>query len=280
MKVSILLLTHNEAENLSRCLDVLRWCDDIAIVDSGSTDGTLEVAQKYNARILQRPFDSFASQRNFGLAEANFRYEWVLHLDADELATPAFVACLLSLEPKDGIDAYFIPSKIIFFDHWIKHAGMYPAYQVRLGRVGSLRFKQVGHGQREDLSASRIGIFDEPYLHFAFSHGFRRWLEKHVVYASAEAEELVVARRTATRHFGDLLSNDSIMRRRAAKHLSSLMPLVLRPFLRFAYIYIFRGGFLDGAAGLSYACMLAVYEANVAILAYELLKSNNATKPP
>ena len=132
MNVSILLITHNEAINLPRCLDALHWSDDIAIVDSGSTDGTLEIAQGYNARILHRSFDGFASQRNFGLAAAGFRYEWVLHLDADELVTPAFVERLLSLEPRAGIDAYFIPSKTILFDRWLKHAGMYPAYQVRL----------------------------------------------------------------------------------------------------------------------------------------------------
>src|SRR5262249_55431897 len=110
MKVSVLLLTFNEATNLRRCLDALEWCDDIAIVDSGSTDGTLEIAHGCNIRVLHRPFDDFAHQRNFGLAEAGFHNEWVLHLDADEVVTEAFVKKLAGLAPSPGIDAYDIPS--------------------------------------------------------------------------------------------------------------------------------------------------------------------------
>src|SRR5665213_1875215 len=106
MKVSVLLLTFNESRNLPRCLDALAWCDDIAIVDCGSTDGTVDIAHARNVRVLHRPFDNFASQRNFGLAEAGYQHDWVLHLDADEVVTPAFVARLLALEPEDGIDAY------------------------------------------------------------------------------------------------------------------------------------------------------------------------------
>src|ERR1700687_2869614 len=108
MKVSVLLLTFNEASNLPRCLDALSWCDDIAIVDSGSTDATVDIARDRNVRVLQNPFQDFAAQRNFGLAEGGFRHPWVLHLDADEVVTPSFVDRLLALEPKDGIDAYYV----------------------------------------------------------------------------------------------------------------------------------------------------------------------------
>lgn len=269
MKVSILLLTFNEESNLPRCLDALAWCDDIAIVDCGSTDGTLDIAVARNVHVLHRPFDNFASQRNFGLAEAGFRHDWVLHLDADEVVTPAFVARLLALEPEEGIDAYHIPSKLIVFGQWLRHAGMFPVYQVRLGRIGRLTFRQVGHGQQEDLAPGRIGLFDEPYLHYAFSHGLRRWLDKHVDYAAAEANELIGMRRVGEFRLGNLLSHDRVTRRRAAKALSSWIPLLFRPLMRFVYIYVIRCGFLDGRVGFLYACMLATYEAMIAILAYE-----------
>ena len=103
----------------------------------------------------------------------------------------------------------------MLFDRWLRYAGTYPVYQVRLGRADRLRFKQVGHGQREDLPAERIGVFDEPYLHFSFSNGLRRWLEKHVNYAAAEANELVKARRSQAGKLGFLWSRDKVMRRRA-----------------------------------------------------------------
>jgi glycosyltransferase involved in cell wall biosynthesis len=160
MKVSVLLLTFNEAINLPRCLDALTWCDDIAIVDSGSTDETINIARARNVRVLNNPFQDFAAQRNFGLAEAGFRHPWVLHLDADEVVTPTFVERLLALQPSDGIDAFYIPSKLIMLDQSLPHAGIYPSYQVRLGRLGRLRFHQVGHGQREDMPRNRVGTFD------------------------------------------------------------------------------------------------------------------------
>lgn len=276
MKISILLLTLNEAENLPRCLDTLRWCDDVVIVDSGSTDATLEIARRYNTRVLSRPFDNFAAQRNFGLENAGFRHEWVLHLDADEVLTPAFISRLEALAPAEGIDAYFTPSKTIMFGRWLKYSGMYPAYQVRLGRRGRLRFKQVGHGQREDLPQEHIGVFDEPYLHFTFSKGLNHWLKRHVDYAAAEAQEIIALRRGTVQLFPELLSNDRVKRRRAAKMISQMMPLALRPPLRFLYVYFLRCGFLDGKAGFLYAYMLAVYEANVSILSYELI---NSTRP-
>jgi glycosyltransferase involved in cell wall biosynthesis len=271
MKVSILLLTFNEADNLGRCLDALDWCDDIAIVDSGSTDGTLEIAYSRNIRVLHRPFDNFASQRNFGLTEAGFCYDWVLHLDADEIVTEAFVKRLAALDPPPGIDAYEIPSKLMMFGKWLRHAGMYPVYQVRLSRAG-MRFRQVGHGQREDIPRSRVVRFDEPYLHYSLSHGVSEWLKKHSRYAAAEAEELIRVRQAERIQLRDLLSQDSADRRRAAKVLSCWLPLFGRAPMRFSYVYFFRGGLLDGSAGLAYAHMLMVYEAMIALEAYARMR--------
>ena len=278
MKVSVLLLTFNEAGNLPRCLDALAWCDDIAVVDSGSLDGTLDIARERNVRVLDRPFDNFASQRNFGLAEAGFRHDWVLHLDADEVVTAEFIAKLLALEPQDGIDAYYVPSKLMFQDRWLRHAGMFPVYQVRLGRVGRLKFRQVGHGQQEDLPPERVGFFDEPYLHYAFSHGLKHWLGKHVDYAAAEAEELINEQRTGSLRLNDVFSREKIIRRRAAKALAAYLPLFLRPLMRFVYVYFIRRGFLDGRVGFLYASLLATYEAMIATLAYEHKNRDRASE--
>lgn len=272
MKVSVLLLAHNEAANIPRCLDALGFCDDIVLIDSGSTDGTLDIARARNVRILHRPFDNFAGQRNHGLAHGKFRHDWVLHLDADEVVTPTFVAKLASLEPEEGIDAYFVPSKTMMFDRWLKHAGMYPAYQVRLGRVGGLTFRQVGHGQREALPPERIAVFDEPYLHYAFSHGLKSWFTKHLRYADEETDALIAIRQSSRLEVSGLLSTDRVERRRSAKILSGYAPPFSRPFLRFAYIYFGRRGFLDGGPGFLYAFMLAVYEGMFAVLLTEKLR--------
>jgi glycosyltransferase involved in cell wall biosynthesis len=271
MKVSALILTYNEAANLPRCLDALAWCDDILVLDSGSTDPTLEIAQVHGARVLSRPFDNFADQRNFGLEAGGLWHEWVLHLDADEVVTPQFAAALVDLVPAHNIDAYLVPSKLMLFDEWLRHAGMYPTYQVRLGHRDRLRFRQVGHGQREDLASDRVGTFKEPYLHYNFSHGFAEWLARHIRYAQDEAA-LTAARETSTgrpRLRG--IFQDGTQRRRLAKSLAGHAPWVLRPFLRFFYILVVRQGFRDGIAGLTYAMMMAVYEGMIAVFAYEHL---------
>ena len=265
MKVSTLVLTYNEALNLPRCLRALSWCDDIVVIDSGSTDNTIEIAGKFGARILTRPFDNFANQRNFGLEQGELRHEWVLHLDADEVVTEAFVRRLLSLEPPRGIEGYRVPSKLMFGEKWLRHSGMYPNYQVRLGHRDRLRFVQVGHGQRESLPAENLETFDEPYLHYSFSHGLKHWFERHAAYAVAEARELRLAREQNNFRWSELFHWDRTVRRRAAKAFSYRLPLFCRPSARFCYVYFWRGGFLDGSIGFKYAYMLSIYEGMVAV---------------
>jgi glycosyltransferase involved in cell wall biosynthesis len=269
MKVSTLLLTFNEQHNLSRCLEALDWCDDIIVVDSGSTDDSVEILRRAGARVLHRPFDNFSNQRNFGLEEGKPRHEWVLHLDADEVATREFHKRLAVFEPEDGIDAYRVPSKIMLHGHWLRHAGMYPTYQVRLGHRDRLRFRQVGHGQREDLPPASVGLFDEPYLHYNFSHGLSAWLRKHLRYAEDEARDLVSLRNRLAVKSSSIFIGDATSRRRALKDLSVRLPFVIRPLARFFYILIWRRGLLDGRYGVLYALTLSMYEGMIAIFAWD-----------
>jgi hypothetical protein len=159
---------------------------------------------------------------------------------------------------------------------------MYPAFQVRVGRRDRLRFKQVGHGQREDLQPERVGVFPEPYLHYSFSHGMRRWLEKHVRYAADEAAALVAAREPDAPRRPFPLRRDATERRRAAKRWAARLPLFLRAPARFLYVYFYCQGFRDGRAGLAYALMMSVYEGMIAVFSYErmLSRSNGVPRVP
>jgi glycosyltransferase involved in cell wall biosynthesis len=261
VSISVLLLTLDEEGNLPRCLDALSWCDDIVVLDSFSTDGTVAVAEQRGCRVFQRRFDSFAGQRNYALDSIPFRYEWVLHLDADEVLTPELVDELLAMAAESRKDAWRIPSKLMFMGRWLRHSGMYPTYQVRFGHRDRFRFIQVGHGQREDIAADRVGTCRAPYLHYNFSKGLEEWLHKHVRYAIAEAASEI--RRAKTPIIGGVF-RDKVSRRRALKNIAANLPF--RPLLRFIYMYLFCLGFLDGRAGLIYCRLLMHYESSIALI--------------
>jgi len=267
--IAVQILTYNEETNLPRCLAALSWCDNIVVIDSGSTDKTVEIAENGGCTVLHRPFDDFANQRNFGIDSGALTEDWVLHLDADEVVTEELANEIAKLQPPNNIQAYNIPSKLMLGKQWLKHCGAYPVYQVRLGRTKGLRFIQYGHAQREDLSADAVGTLKQPYLHYNFSHGLQRWFEKHVRYASDEANQILTGPNDNSPDSQEVTG--TAMRRRL-KSRAAKIPAVLRPIARFFYIYFLKQGFRDGRAGLQYAVMLSTYEAMTAVFLMQTAK--------
>lgn len=255
--ISVIILTHNEEINIGRCLDSVSWSDDILVVDSFSEDRTVEISKRHGARVIQRAFDDFSSQRNFATEQGDLKYEWVLHLDADEVVTPELRVELPKAVFSDK-DAYRVSSKLIFCGKFLRYAGLFPWYQVRFGRKQALRFKQVGHGQRETLEQSRIGTLESSLFHFNFSKGLSDWIEKHNRYSTAEAQQNVYGYGDNDVPILDLLSSETDRRRRAAKKIFRRLPC--RATIRFIYMYLFRGGILDGKVGFTYCRLLAWYE--------------------
>jgi glycosyltransferase involved in cell wall biosynthesis len=256
--ISVVVLTHNEAINVARCLESIAWSDDVLVIDSGSTDGTPELASKAGARVMHRPFDSFAGQRNFALDHGALKYPWVLHLDCDETVTPELRAEMESIaRANSGKPGYRVPSRLMMMDSWLKHSGMYPSYQVRFGSRERLRFKMVGHGQRETLEPAELGTMQGDLIHYNFSKGLSDWLAKHARYARDEAAAAMSGE--SSYRWSDLLhAGDKVERRRILKGLSQRLPM--RPFLRFVYVYFRRMGFLDGRGGWRYARLIASYQ--------------------
>ena len=256
--ISVVILTLNEELNLPRCLGAISWCDDVLIVDSFSSDATLRIAAEHGVRVVQRIFDSFAGQRNFAVEHCELKHDWIFHLDADEVMTPALSAEILESIAATDKDAYRVSSKLMFRGNFLRRAGLFPWYQVRLGRRGKLRFTQVGHGQREQLPSHAIGTLKNSLLHFPFEKGLDDWIEKHNRYSTAEARQNVYGAGGIDSTVLDLLSITTDRRRRAAKKIFRRLPC--RPTLRFIYMYLFRGGILDGKAGFRYCRLLAWYE--------------------
>jgi glycosyltransferase involved in cell wall biosynthesis len=252
---SAVILTLNEEKALPDCLASLATCDDIVVLDSGSTDRTTDLARAAGARVFERAFDSFASQRNFAQREIKFRHPWVFHIDADERMTPELDARFRGIAGREDLDGFRVAPKMIFEGRWIRHCTDYPAYQARFVRAPRFEFIQVGHGQRE-APAMRLENLREGYLHDISVYGEAAWIEKHRKYAKEEARQ--VLERSEGVSLGLLFSADALKRRRALKRLSFALPF--RPAARFAYQYILRLGFLDGRPGLRYCRLLARYE--------------------
>ncbi len=252
---SVLILTFNEENNLPRCLASVRACDDIVVLDSGSTDRTVDIARAAGARVEVRPFDNFAGQRNHAQRHIAFRHPWVFHLDADEQMMPALFDECRTAAARTDLDGCWVAPKMMFRGRWIPHCTDYPAWQARFVRAPAFEFIEVGHGQRE-APRMRMERLPSAYEHDLSSGGEDEWLEKHRRYARAEAKAFVSGGNQVA--WSALFSTDRLQRRRALKYFSYALPL--RPLLRFVYQYFLRGGFLDGGPGLRYCRLLAQYE--------------------
>jgi len=252
---SVLILTLNEERNLLPCLASIKGSDDIVVLDSGSTDRTVTMAEHAGARVYQHRFESFAAQRNHAQRTLAFRHPWVFHLDADEQLTPELERACRAAAARRDLDGYYTAPKMLWHGRWIPRCTDFPAWQARFVRAPQFEFIEVGHGQRE-APAMRMAYLDAHYLHDLSSEGETAWLEKHRRYARIEARHHQAVQGTISG--ADLFSRNALHRRRALKHLSYQLPF--RPALRLVYQYLLRGGFLEGAAGWQYCRLLARYE--------------------
>jgi glycosyltransferase involved in cell wall biosynthesis len=254
--ISVLILTLNEEDNLPRCFTSLAWCHDVVILDSFSTDNTVEIASSLGARVFQRQFDDYASQRNFGLNDITYKNRWVLMVDADEEVPSELVIEIQSkINSAGDICLFRLRRKDFFFGRWIRRSSGYPTWFGRLIKIGHVR---VDRAINEEYNTDgEIGFLSEHLHHYPFNKGFSAWFEKHNRYSTMEAalkteERLVLPKGT------DLLSSDPTKRRRAVKSLVYRMPF--RPLLMFFALYVVRGGFLDGRAGLTFCLLRSFYE--------------------
>ena len=256
---SVVVLTLNEERNIGACLASLPGFDDRHVLDSGSTDATLKIAERYGAAAGMNPFTSFGQQRNWGHDHLPLQHRWVLHLDADERMTGVLAAEIASaIDADDGkLAGYLIPERTLLRGRWLRHSGQYPRYQARLVHRDRMRFVDHGHGQRESSSLP-FGTLMNPYDHLAFSHGLEHWLRKHAGYATREAAQILSAKTGAEPLVAQLFTGNAMQRRRALKQIAVRLPM--RPLLRFLHILIVNRGILDGGAGWEYARMMRVFQ--------------------
>lgn len=254
--VSVIILTQNEERDLPKCLASLRWCDDVHLVDSGSTDRTLDMAREFGAHIYGHPFASFGDQRNWSLDHCEAKHSWILFLDADEVANGEFVKAMSAavVDAPASIAGFYCCWKLIYEDRWLKRCDSFPKWQFRLLRKGSARFTDFGHGQKEAEVKGQLGYLPVPYDHYGLSKGIGPWLDRHNRYATLEA----AARLSAPINLRAVFSSHGSKRNQALKPIVSRLPGW--PLMRFVITYILRLGFLEGRPGFTYCASLAYYE--------------------
>ena len=269
---SIVILTLNEEANLPACLASISGCDDVVILDSGSTDRTAEIARAAGARVFVNPFKNFAQQRNHAQEAIPFHHDWVFHLDADETFNPELLhecAKAASAAASGELDGFYCAPKMLFHGRWIPRCTDYPAWQARFVHKDRFRFIQAGHGQRE-TPGLRLGHLQHAYAHNLSSQSDAEIRLKHERYARAEAASFLASRRPAKKLVKDLFSKNALTRRRALKEASHYLPA--RGFWRFIYQYLLRRGFMEGKPGLVYCRLLSHYEATIAAETRRLAK--------
>jgi len=228
--LSVAMIAMNEEANLPRTLESVKWADEIVVVDSGSKDRTLEIAQSFGAKTSYHAFGGHGEQKNVALDLCTS--EWILLLDADEVLTPelqAEIQELLKGEPKFG--AYWIPRLNLYFGRWIRHGGFYPDHKLRLFKRGAARLSEgVGPHSTPQFAGPR-GTLKHDMLHYAYPT-LEIYLE-HMQRYSNEIAQLLYAKGRTSRSWPAFVGN-----------------CVLNPIATFVYNYVFRLGFLDGREGL------------------------------
>lgn len=242
-EITPLILTYNEAPNIGRVLDQLTWATRIVVIDSYSTDETLDILRQYpQVQLFQRKFDSFASQCNYGLSQVDS--EWVLSLDADYVLTPSLIAELKTLEAEPSIHAYQIQFKYCCFGQPLRGTLLPP--RTMLYRTRKASYRDDGHAHRVMVTGDSKML--SGYIYHDDRKSLSRWLWAQDRYMVLEVEKL---RSTPE---AELSLSDRIRKTK-----------VLAPLVILIYCLFVKGGILDGWAGWYYALQRTLAEILLAI---------------
>jgi glycosyltransferase involved in cell wall biosynthesis len=244
-KISACIITLNEEANLVNCLESLSFVDEIIIIDSGSVDKTIEIANRYNASVYYREFDNYVNQKNYSLSKA--KNQWVLSLDADEAVSKELKTEIESLTSPDLAIAsgYQVPRLTFYLGKWIRHGGWYPNFQVRLFKKDKGFFKGFLVHEKVEL-VGELKSFQSPILHYSY-----RDISHHL-------------------HFIDKYSSLTAREKFSMGKRSGVVFSIVKGMWKFFYMYLVRFGFLDGRPGLVIAVLGAYYNFLKYIKLYEL----------
>ncbi len=250
--ISAYIITRDEQENIGRALESVRWMDEIILLDSGSTDKTVQIARKYGTKVECHAFNNFIEQKNHAMELCSG--EWVFNLDADEEMTPELRSSIENIvrgeTKRDTADVYRVTRKTWYMGRWMKHCGWYPEYRERLSRKGAARW--IGEAIHERLSGNGIpGTLSGDLLHRPYAD-----LSDHLATIGRYAE--IWAEREASKG-----------------RKTNIPGIFIRPVLKFLKMYILKAGFMDFEPGFFASMMGAWYIFMKYSRLYELSRNLN-----
>lgn len=233
--LSIVVITLNEEQNLGECLESVQWADEIVVVDCRSVDQTVEIARRYTEKVFVRPWPGFGPQKNFGMDQATS--DWVLILDADERASQELGQEIRHLMERWSIEdplGYQIPRRNFYYGYWVRWAGCYPDYQIRLFRKGQAYYNEVL--VHENLIVQgKVGILSGHLDHYT-ERRIEDHFKKFSLYTTLAAQQRLKSKQTVHLH-----------------------DLVLRPLVTLLKTYFLKQGFRDGIWGLIVCLFASMY---------------------
>jgi hypothetical protein len=231
-----IILTYNESANITKCIESLRFCDQVVVFDSFSTDDTMTLAMWAGVQIIQHPFENYAQQRNAALESVQDVAEWVLFVDADERVTEALAnEVRTAIETPGNTVGFRIPRHNYIFGKLTRGAGWFPDYQTRLLRVGKARFDPARPVHEVALLDGDLGTLTQPFIHYNYRDS-AHFAEKQRRYAAYDAK---------------ILYDQGV---RAKPH-----HLITQPLRHFWWRFVTLKGYQDGLHGLHLSVLMARY---------------------
>ena len=278
--VSVLIPAKNEQANLPACLESLSRADEVFVVDSQSSDRSIEIAKVYGANVVQFYFNNrWPKKKNWSLENLPFRNEWVLIVDGDERIPPELWDEIAVAIQNPNYDGYYLNRKVFFLGKWIRYGGKYPDWNLRLfkhakGRYENLKTEDIRNTGDNEVHEhvildGKAGYLKNDMIHEDFRDLYH-WIERHNRYSNWEARVYynIIEGRDDSGTIGANLFGDAVQRKRFLKKVWVWLPF--KPTLRFMLFYFIQLGFLDGKAGYIYARLLSQYEYQINAKLYEL----------
>ncbi|MGK7877852.1 MAG: glycosyltransferase family 2 protein [Xenococcaceae cyanobacterium] len=288
--VSVLIPTKNEELNLPACLESVARADEIFVVDSQSSDRSVEIAESYGAKVVQFHFNGhWPKKKNWSLDNLAFSNEWVLIVDCDERIPPELWDEIATAIKNPNYNGYYLNRKVFFLGKWIRYGGRYPDWNLRLfrhkqGRYENLKTEDIPNtGDNEVhehvILQGQVGYLKHDILHIDFRDLYH-WLERHNRYSNWEARVYynLLKGKDDSGTIGANVFGDAVQRKRFLKKIWVRLPF--KPTLRFILFYFIRLGFLDGRAGYIYARLMSQYEYQIGVKLYELRKFGGQLNVP